>query len=82
MAKKILKDVKVNGLRVIFGTVNNEYLICIPDYLCSGYFDPFTEEFQQDNTQKLSNLLKKKGVRGIAFSYLIIHTINALWKGE
>lgn len=82
MAERILKDIKVNGVRIIFGRVNTKYLLCIPDYTASGYFAPFTEEFQQDNTQELSNLLKTKGVRGIAFSYLIMHTITELWKGE
>lgn len=82
MATKILKDMKVNGIRVFFGVVNSKYLICLPDYQVSGYLDPFTEEFQQDNTQKLSNLLKSKGIRGIAFSYLVIHTINEMMKGE
>lgn len=82
MASKILKDVKINGVRIIFGRVNDKYLICIPQYELSGYLAPFTEEFQQDNTQRLSELFKSKGHRNIVFAYLCIHTIHSIWKGE
>ena len=82
MAERILKDVKVNEVRIIFGIVNGKHLLCVPDFNISGYFYPFTDEFQQDNTQKLSELFKTKGLRNIVFAYLCIHTVNEIMKGE
>jgi len=82
MATKIIKDVKINSFRVVFGKVNDKYLLAMPDVGISGYMDPFLPMFLQDNIIKLSNLFKTRGFRNITLSHLICHTVTELWKSE
>lgn len=81
MAIKILKDIKINGFRVIFGSVNNEYMIAIPDISVSTYLNEFTEENKHDNIITLTEAFKRTGYRNSVFAYLVITEATRAWLG-
>lgn len=80
MAIKIIREIKVNSFRVIFGKVDSQYLICLPDIECSGYLKAFTEENRQDNIMLLSDIFNRKGFRRITLSVLIVTEITNYWR--
>lgn len=80
MAIKIIRELKINSYRVIFGKVDNQYLICLPDIECSGYLKSFTEENQQDNIMLLSEIFNRKGFKRVTLSYLVIKVITDYWR--
>ncbi|MBO7677731.1 MAG: hypothetical protein J6S49_09515 [Erysipelotrichaceae bacterium] len=80
MAIKIIREIKVNSFRVIFGKVDSQYLICLPDIECSGYLKSFTEENQQDNIMLLSEIFNRKGFKRVTLSYLVVKVITDYWR--
>ena len=80
MAIKIIREIKVNSFRVIFGKVDSQYLICLPDIECSGYLKSFTEENQQDNIMLLSEIFNRKGFKRVTLSYLVVKVITDSWR--
>ncbi len=80
MAIKIIREIKVNSYRVIFGKVDDQYLICLPEIECSGYLKSFTEENRQDNIMLLSDIFNRKGFRRITLSVLIVTEITNYWR--
>lgn len=80
MATKNLRDIKINNLRVIFGTVGDEYMIAIPDISTSGYLKPFTSENIHENIMLLSDIFKRTGFRYIVLSHLIINEVTNYWE--
>ena len=79
MAIKMLFDIKVNGFRVIFGTINEKYMIAIPDISISSYLNEFSEENKHDNIITLTEAFKKTGYRNSVFAYLVITEVNRVW---
>lgn len=80
MAVKDIRDIRVNGFKVVFGRVDSNYLICLPEIECSGYLKPFTEENKHDNIISLTNIFKKSGFRNSVLAFLIITEINQIWR--
>ena len=82
MTTKNIQIVTVNKYRVVFGRVNDKYMLAMPDIGISTYMDPFLPIFLQDNIIKLSNQFKTRGFRNITLSHLIVHTVTELFKCE
>ena len=80
MATKNLRDIKINNLRVIFGTVGDNYLIAIPEISTSGYLKEFTSENIHENIMLLSDIFKRTGFRYAVLSHLIITSITEYWE--
>lgn len=80
MAVKDIRDIRVNGFKVVFGRVDSNYLICLPEIECSGYLKSFTEENIQDNILLLSEIFNRKGFKRVTLSYLVIHEIVKIWR--
>jgi hypothetical protein len=80
MAIKVIREIKVNSLRVIFGKVDSQYLICLPEAECSGYLKEFSEENKHDNIILLSEIFSRKGFKRITLAYLIINEITTYWE--
>lgn len=81
MATKILKDIRINSYRVVFGKIGDKYLIAMPESNLSGYLLPFTEENKHDNIILLTDIFKRQHFRDSVMAYLIITTIYNAWKG-
>lgn len=80
MAIKIIHEIKVNSFRVVFGKIDNQYLICLPEIECSGYLKPFTEENRQNNIMLLSEIFNRKGFKRVTLSYVIVKFVTEYWE--
>lgn len=79
MAIKIIRDIRINLYKVVFGKVDDAYLIAIPELKLSGYLKPLTDENRHENIMVLSDIFKRTGFRNITYAFLCINTITDYW---